>query len=232
MLLPAPLAVTPPTVAIWTSLQNYYIFFGTAAAVIVVAYMMFLIAKNRARPGKPVPAFHEEEGDWGNWKRIVLLLCVTGSVLAFVEYETFASANLIAIPNDPNALHIGVVGRQYQWSFSYSNGYTDFQNLTVPEGQIVILNITSADVTHGFFIPALDVGKDAQPGFYNQLWFNATQPGVYTIECRQLCGPGHALMLSKLVVDTPAQYNQWYKSLPSSTPAPAAGAAGGGNGGA
>jgi cytochrome c oxidase subunit 2 len=217
MFLPAPLAVTPPTVATWNSLQNYYLFFGIAATVIVIAYMMFLIVKNRARPGRAVPAYHEEEGDWGNWKRIVLLMCITGSVLAFVEYETFASASLIAIPSDPTALHINVTGRQYQWTFSYANGYTDFQNLTVPAGQIVILNITSADVTHGFFIPALDVGKDAQPGFYNQIWFNATQTGVYTIQCRQLCGPGHALMLSKLVVDTPQQYQTWYSSLPSTS---------------
>jgi len=215
MVYPAPLAALPPTVAIWTTLSNYYVFFGTAAGVIVGAFMIYNIVKNRAKPGREVPAFHHEEGDWGNWKGVVLTLCVTGSVLAFVEYQTFASANLVAIPNDPNALNIGVVGRQYSWSFTYPNGYTNFQNLTVPEGQIVILNITSADVTHGLYIPALSVAKDAQPGLYNQLWFNATQTGVYTIQCRQLCGVGHALMLSKLVVVSPSDYQKWYAALPA-----------------
>jgi cytochrome c oxidase subunit II len=214
MLYSAPLDVTPPTVAIWTTLQNYYLLFGGAASVIVIGYMVYMIMKNRARPGRQAPAFHEEPGDWGNWKGIVLLLFVTGSVLAFVEYQTFASANLISIPNDPSALNVGVVGRQFSWSFTYPNGYTDFQNLTVPAGQIVILNITSADVTHGLYIPALSVAKDAQPGIYTQMWFNATQTGTFTIQCRQLCGVGHALMLSKLVVVSPADYARWYSALP------------------
>lgn len=213
MLHSVPLDATPPTVAIYSALQSYYVLLGTAAGIVVGIYMIYNIVKNRERPGRQAPAFHHEEGDWGNWKGVVLLLCVTGSVLTFVEYETFASANLVALPNNPN-MTVGVTGRQYSWSFTYPNGYTDFQNLTVPINQIILLNITSADVTHGFFIPALDVAKDAQPGIYNQLWFNATEPGVFTISCRQLCGPGHASMLSKLVVLPTDQYNSWYAKLP------------------
>ncbi|HEV2389236.1 MAG TPA: cytochrome c oxidase subunit II [Nitrososphaerales archaeon] len=214
MLSSLPLDATPPTVQIFNTLQNYYLILGGAASVIVIGYMVFMIAKNRERPGRQVPAFHHEEGDWGNWKGVLLLLCVTGSVLAFVEYETFASANLISIPDPPSAIQVGVVGRQFVWSFTYPNGYTDFQNLTVPLDTIVILNITSADVTHGFYVPELDVAKDAQPGIYSQLWFNATQPGTFTIQCRQLCGVGHALMLSKLVVESASAYNAWYSKLP------------------
>jgi cytochrome c oxidase subunit II len=208
---------TPPTVQIFTTLQNYYLILGGAAAIIAIGYMVAMIVKNRERPGRAVPAFHEEKGEWGNWKGILMLLCVTGTVLTFVEYETFASANLVALPSDPG-VNVGVLGRQFSWSYVYPNGYTDFQNLTVPQNQIIILNITSADVTHGFFIPALDVGKDAQPGIYNQVWFNATQTGVYTIQCRQLCGVGHALMISKLVVLPDQQYQTWYSKLPSQTP--------------
>jgi cytochrome c oxidase subunit II len=219
MLSSLPLDATPPTVKIFTTLQNYYLILGTAAAVVVIGYMVFMIAKNRERPGRQTPAYHHEEGDWGNWKNVLLLLCVTGSVLAFVEYQTFASANLVAIPDPPNALQIGVTGQQYSWSFTYSNGYTDFQNLTVPVNTIVVLNITSRDVTHGFYIPALDVAKDAQPGIYSQLWFNATQPGTFTIECRQLCGVGHALMISKLVVESNSTYSAWYSKLPAAPPA-------------
>lgn len=218
MLYPAPLAAVPPTVAIWTTLSDYYVIFGTLAGVVVGAYMIYNIVKNRAKPGRQVPAFHHEVGDWGNWKGVVLTLCITGSVLAFVEYETFASANLISIPNDPGALNIGVTGRQFSWSFTYPNGYTNFQNLTVPAGQIVILNITSADVTHALYIPDLSVAKDAQPGIYTQLWFNATQPGTFPIQCRQLCGTGHALMLSKLVVKSPSDYQKWYAALPAAPP--------------
>jgi cytochrome c oxidase subunit 2 len=214
MLYSLQLVATPPTVATWTTLFNYYAIFGTAAGVVVIAYMVFNIVKNRARSGRKVPAFHEEKGDWGNWKGVVFTLCITGGVLAFVEYETFASASLIQIPNGPSVA-IGVTAQQYAWSFTYPNGYINFQNLTVPAGQIITLNITSMDVTHGFFIPALDVGKDAQPKIHNQLWFNATETGVFPIDCRQLCGVGHATMLSKLVVLPADQYSAWYAKLPA-----------------
>jgi cytochrome c oxidase subunit II len=210
-----PFVATPPTVGIWNADFSWYIYIGAAAAVITFSYLFYSIAKNRARPGREVPAFAEKPGDWGNWKSMLVIVVLMGSALAFVEYQTFASTSLVTVPNDPSALQIGVTARQWAWSFTYPNGYTDFQNMTVPVGQIVILNITSVDVTHGLFIPALDVGKDAQPGIYTSLWFNATQPGVFTIECRQLCGVGHALMLSKLVVVSTANYTTWYSKLPA-----------------
>lgn len=213
------LDVTAPTVQMFNTVQFYYVYLGALAGAIVFVYMFYQIFKNRERPGRQVPAFHHEEGDWGNWKSVVGLLCITGSVLAFVEYQTFAASGLISLPGDPG-VNVSVTGRQYTWTFTYPNGYTDYQNLTVPVDQIVVLNITSADVTHGFFIPALDVAKDAQPGIFNQLWFNATQTGTFIIECRQLCGAGHALMHSQLVVVPQAQYNAWYAKLPSGTPPP------------
>ena len=209
----------PPTVAIWTNLQNFYLVGGAGATIVVFGFLIYTIAKNRERPGKKAPAFAQPKSEWGNWKVILVLVALAGGLDALVEYETFASASLVAIPNAPDALHIGVTGHQWVWQYTYPDGYSSFSNMTVPEGQIVILNITSADVTHGFFIPTLDVGKDAQPGIVNQIWFNATQTGVFTIECRQLCGVGHALMISKLVVDTPQQYQAWYAKLPA---APAA----------
>src|SRR5271156_928199 len=125
MLFSLPLDATPPTVAIFNTLQNYYLILGGIAAVVVIGYMVFQIAKNRERPGRQVPAYHHEQGDWGNWKGILMLLCVTGSVLAFVEYETCVSADLVAIPDPPSALHVDVTGRQFSWSYTYPNGYTD-----------------------------------------------------------------------------------------------------------
>src|SRR5712664_1169852 len=65
LMLYSPLDATPPTVAIWTTLANYYIYLGTAAGVVVTAYMLYYIMKNRAKPGRQAPAFHEEIGGTG-----------------------------------------------------------------------------------------------------------------------------------------------------------------------
>ena len=189
--------VQPPTAVIWTNLLHWYLFLGADAAIIVTAWMMYNIFSNRAKNVKQAPKFHEESG-WGNWKTVLYTLMVTGTVLGFVEYQTFASANLITTPNgDP--LTINVTGQQFAWIFTYPNGHTQIDNLTVPQNEIIQLNITSIDVDHSFSIQTMDVAKDALPGRYNTLWFNATQTGAFVddIRCKELCGMGHAQMIGQ-----------------------------------
>jgi len=130
-----------------------------------------------------------------------------------VEYQTFASTNLINPPaNADPPLYINVTGQQFVWIFTYPNGHVTFDNLTVPVDQIIVLNITSVDVDHSFTIPSLSVAKDAIPGQHNFLWFNATTLGTVTagIRCKELCGVGHATMVGNLNVLTQSAYAKWY----------------------
>ena len=113
-----------------------------------------------------------------------------------------------------------MTGQQFVWSFTYPNGVTEFRNLTVPVNEVVLLNITSKDVDHSFSIQTMDVAKDALPGEYNIVWFNATQPGTYVndIRCKELCGVGHASMTGDLIVMSQSAYAAWYASItPSNT---------------
>ena len=66
--------------------------------------------KYRQKDVKEAPKFHAESG-WGNWKNVLMTLLVTGTVLGFVEYQTFASTNLINPPaNADPPLYINVTG--------------------------------------------------------------------------------------------------------------------------
>jgi cytochrome c oxidase subunit II len=220
--IPFPLAVQPPTDAIWFGLLRYYLFFGILAAVIVFAWMFHSIVTNRAAhklkkyPNRVPTSISDKESEWGNWKTILLTLMVTGSVLAFVEYQTFASTDLLVPPKttaDP--ITIGVIGRQFDWLFIYPNGVQVAGNLTVPQNEEIILNITSIDVDHSFEIPALSVARDAIPGVYNTLWFVAPDVAVYSAVCKELCGVGHALMTAKVDVVSQQAYQTWYMNLRS-----------------
>lgn len=211
-------AATPPTDAIWWGLLRYYLFFGIAAGVIVIGFMVYTTIANRATKEEQRNkkfkeySYHPREHNWGNWKMILPLVLITVSVQAFVEYQTFASTGLYTPPSgDP--ITIGVIGRQWDWVFVYPNGAQVVGNLTVPQNQVIILNITSIDVFHSFTIPSLSVAKDAIPGHYNTLWFNATQTGSYLIQCKELCGIGHAFMLAHLSVISPPTYQTWYSNL-------------------
>lgn len=221
-MLPPVLEVEAPTNVIWWTLLRYYLFLGFAAGTVVTVWMFYYIVKYRARKNvKDAPVYHhEEESGWGNWKTVVMTLLVTGTVLGFVEYQTFASTGLIVPPNtNGDPVYINVTGQQFQWSFTYSNHYTQIGNLTVPANQIIILNITSIDVDHAFSIQSLSIAKDALPGEHNFVWFNATQTGFFKddIRCKELCGVGHALMIADLNVTSAATFNKFIADHTSSS---------------
>ncbi len=217
-MLQLPVDVAPPTATIWLNLFRYYLFLGTAAAIIVTAWMLYYVFSNRAKNVKEAPKFHEESG-WGNWKTVLYTLVVTGTLLGFVEYETFASANLITTPNTDPPMTINVTGIQWSWIFTYPNGHTQIDNLTVPQNTIIQMNITSVDVDHSFSIQTMYVAKDALPGEYNTVWFNATNTGTFVndIRCKELCGIGHATMVGNLTVVSQTAFNKWYNALPVTT---------------
>ena len=207
------LTTVPPTVEIWDSLFNLYNVLGSIAAVLVISYLVFNILRNRRKVDLTKPIDHRgEEGV--NWKKVLFTITITSSVLFVVELQTFNSIPLIVPPQSVDALHIGVVGQQWSWTFVYPNGVRVVGNLTVPAGKVVILNVTSTDVTHSFAITGLDVGIDANPGRYNTLWFSTSSgTSTYTIRCKELCGVGHAFMTAKVTVVDQAAFDKWYQSL-------------------
>lgn len=86
--------------------------------------------------------------------------------------------------------------------------------MVVPAGVKVRLLITSGDVIHGWWVPALGIQKDAIPGFINQAWFRVApnRLGTYRGACAQLCGRGHAFMPIVVKVVSPAAFASWLKT--------------------
>lgn len=199
------LSATPPTVATWNFVFHWYLFFGIAAASVVISMLLFVVIRYRAKARKPV----EQTIKPTSWKVVLAVVLIMGAVLAGAGYQTFAAFTNINIPNDPGAVTIKVTGFQWAWGFNYPNGRYVVDNLTVPVDTVVILNITSSDVYHTFGIAMLDVKEDAIPGKINQLWFNMTQTGIYVdaIRCYQLCGIGHAYMIANLTVVSQSAWN-------------------------
>jgi len=176
--------------------------------VVVISLLAFFMIRYRAKGENQPPLHHKTEG----WKIVLVTVMISLAILTAAEYQTFASFGNIEIPNDPNAVHIGVVAFQWGWNFTYPNGKYMLNNLTVPEGRTVILNITSRDVFHSFGIPFLAEKEDAIPGRVNQLWFEipaGTQVPVDAIRCYELCGIGHAFMIANLTVVSQPAWDKW-----------------------
>jgi len=136
------------------------------------------------------------------WTVIPTLICVL--VFGWSASLYFRNAN------PPNAsMEIIVIGKQWMWHIQHPEGIREINELHVPVGVPVKITMTSQDVIHDFFIPAFRVKKDAMPGRYSSMWFQATKTGTFHFFCAQYCGQGHAAMIGWVHVMTPDDYAAW-----------------------
>lgn len=81
------------------------------------------------------------------------------------------------------------------------------------------LEVNSADILHGFYIPAFRLKVDAVPGRTNTTWFQPTRLGSFDIQCTVICGVNHSAMLSHVEVVRENNFKAWYFG-PEGTPEP------------
>jgi len=83
------------------------------------------------------------------------------------------------------------------------------KRMVVPVGKKVRILLTANDVIHAWWVPQLYIKKDAIPGFVNEMWFTATETGVFRGQCAELCGRGHGFMPIVVEVVSEADYAVW-----------------------
>lgn len=170
--------------------------------VFITALMIYFVFRYSR---KRHPRAEQIEGHTGLeilWTVIPLVLFMTIFYYGWTNYDYMRQA-----PRD--SMVVKVVARQWSWAFEYPNGKrTD--RLYAPLDKPMKLEVRSADVIHGFFVPAFRLKIDAVPARANHTWFQATRPGSYDIECTVICGVSHSLMLSKVVVVPEEEFKAWY----------------------
>jgi cytochrome c oxidase subunit 2 len=129
---------------------------------------------------------------------LFLIMFVWGALIYFRVYTPPA-----------NAMNIYVVGKQWMWKIEHPGGQHEIDSLHVPTGRPVQLTLISQDVFHSFSIPAFRVKREAIPGRYTTVWFQATVPGTYHLFCTQYCGTNHSQMIGEVVVMTPDDFKKW-----------------------
>ena len=117
-------------------------------------------------------------------------------------------------PARPPVPAIRVIGHQWWWDVEYLVGdlqqhFRTANELHVPVGQPVDVELVTADVIHSFWVPRLHGKVDMVPGLRNHIRIQADVPGVYAGECAEFCGLQHAHMRFQVVAETPAAYVAW-----------------------
>jgi cytochrome c oxidase subunit 2 len=137
--------------------------------------------------------------------------------------------------SDKEAVTIKITGYQWRWQYEYleddvsffsslSTPYSQLHN-QAPKGEHYLLEvdhplvlpihekirflITSNDVNHSWWVPALAVKRDAIPGYINEGWTVINKPGIYRGQCAELCGMNHAYMPIVVIAVPEATYHTW-----------------------
>jgi cytochrome c oxidase subunit 2 len=125
-----------------------------------------------------------------------------------------AQVGALKVPSDAKPLAINVIGQQWLWRFEYPGGVPgdrvfSYGELVVPVDTAVVLHITSTDVMHRWFIPALGGQVDAVPGKTAETWFRADREGVYRGQSTFFAGSGYSSMRAWVRVVSPDAYQQY-----------------------
>jgi cytochrome c oxidase subunit II len=145
--------------------------------------------------------------------------------LAIVTGVFFWSAWLYVMMNRPprDAIDVYVVGKRWMWKVQHVTGQREINELHVPVGVPIKLNLASEDVIHSFYVPAFRIKKDAVPGRYSVAWFEATKPGRYHLFCAEYCGTQHSGMIGWVHALEPAEFQAWLAGGPAGLSLAAAG---------
>lgn len=201
---------------IFPTIFGIFLVLGTVVGIVVISYMVYNAYKYRESAGRGGPESERPQlgelphGGGGGKKLVVSLTISAIIVIALVAGAYTLLDDVEAGPSQAaDPIEIKVVGIQFSWQYIYPNGHTT-STLRVPEDRAVVLSVTSRDVFHTYGIPEYKVKTDAIPGQTTDTWFRPDRTGTYEAQCFELCGTGHSVMESKVIVMEPTAFEQWY----------------------
>jgi len=199
--------------AFWLATGIAIMIFSVVAAAILYSVWRFRVHPDDDSDGAPIHGHTALEIVWTAIP--AALVTAIAIVSAIVLHDNGVAGK--------NPLRVQVTAQQFTWSFEYENGPakgTVSPDLYLPVDKPVLLEITSKDVIHSFWVPQFGQKQDAVPGQVNPLVITPTRLGTYPVICTELCGLGHALMRRQSIVMSQADFasKQWVKNITGTTP--------------
>ncbi len=198
----------------------WWVMFGLGMAIWVLVIVLMVAALLRHRRGTPETAPEDADPDTGrNWPIFGIGLALVILAIVFV-YNVYTLAKVENPPNSPG-IHIMVIARRWWWEVRYPDtGIETANEIHIPVGVPVTIQIQAYDVIHSFWVPQLHGKMDAIPTRINNLTIQADQPGIYRGQCAEFCGLQHANMGFLVIAQTKADYDAWLhdQEQPASNP--------------
>lgn len=184
-------------------------------ALVFALVMALLALALRRKPGPVRPL---------RWIALAGVAFPVSVLTVLLAFSTWRSTQL-APQTSQDALHIAVTAKMWWWEVRYRDPASGREivlanEIHIPAGRRVWLGLSSTDVIHSLWVPALAGKMDMIPGRMTGLAIEADRPGVYRAQCAEYCGEQHARMALHVVAHEPAKFDLWLanQARPAATP--------------
>jgi cytochrome c oxidase subunit II len=199
---------------VWRTMVLFTVLAAPVAAIVYAVAAYSLIAwrhrGNQDEPPEDGPPLRGNSTVTAIWLGTSTLLVLVLLAWGLAVYSSEAVA-------EPHSLQVDVTGQQWLWTFSYPGTGVETRSLVLPINRPVQFNVTSVDITHGFWPVDLGVQVDANPGVVTVIRATPDKLGSFTVRCSQLCGLYHSFMYAPGSVVTSAQFARWLQAHGAST---------------
>jgi len=186
--------------------------------VIVASILAYAMIRFRARKTDDPKALPPDPGH-GNPLIELSLIGLSVLALVFIAVPTLKAIwYTYDVPADQKAIayEVNATGLQWWFRFDYPReqidgvgSLTTANELVIPAGRPVRINLRTSDVIHSFWVPKLAGKVDMIPNRGNHLWLQADAPGYFWGQCAEFCGESHAVMRFRVIALAEADFAAW-----------------------
>ncbi len=179
---------------------------GGVIFLLVTVLVIIAIVRYRERPGQPEP-----RPIFGN-TRLELAWTITPAVILIVVAGLMINTMQRADPPVPanQQPDLVIIGHQWYWELHYPKLNVNSANeIHLPVGRKLLVELNSADVVHSFWVPNLSRKMDLTPGHPTYMYLEADKAGSYLGTCAEYCGQEHAWMRLLVIAQPEADFNAW-----------------------
>jgi cytochrome c oxidase subunit II len=186
---------------------------GTLVFIGVIGLMLYVVAQRQADTAQEVRSYAPDLAgpnahNWLWWGGVIIPSLILAITLFFTTRTTLALED----PGE-SEVRIEVIGHRWWWEVRYpGQNFITANEIHIPVGQPVQLELSSADVIHSFWVPELHGKMDLTPGETTTFWLQADEPGVYRGICAEFCGLQHARMHLIVVADPVPDFEAWLEA--------------------
>lgn len=184
----------------------FWIATGVFVVVMVGLAVILFAFRDKAKEGA---GSKEPKQLHGNAKLEVLWTVIPALILAVIAVPTVRSVfELTGCEND--SMRVEVIGHQWWFEYHYPDHGIDTANvMVIPAGREICAEMTSVDVVHNFWVPALHGKRYLVPGQTTLLRLHASEPGEFWGHCAEFCGLSHSLMRTRVQAVSEADFAVW-----------------------